>query len=429
MRHSTVPAGHFRPMSRRGLVAATIGHALEWFDWNAYAIFSVFFAGQFFPADDPALAQVKTMMIFAIGFLFRPLGGILLGSYTDRFGRRGGMTLAVLLVSGGSLILAVCPTYAEIGLLAPALLLVARIVQGLSTGGEMAAAATYLAEIAPPGRRGFYSSFAYVTGTLGPLTATLLAELLFSVLGESGLAAWGWRVPFAIGAVFGVYGLQLRRTLHETGPYLAGRDLRVRRPTWEVLRRHPVSGLRVVGFTVGATVVYYTFLVYLPSYVQDNFGMPTESALWASVIAQSAMIMVLPLYGALSDRIGRKPLLCAFAAGFVVLIVPLFTLLNSTPESLVIVMTVGLLLFGCYASVAPTAMAELFPTQVRSVGLGMPYSLTVAVFGGTSPHLVERLTDSGHASWFPWYLAGLCLISLVVFLTARETKGINLDQC
>lgn len=429
MRHSAVPAGHFRPMSRRGLVAATVGHALEWFDWNAYAIFSVFFAGQFFPADDPALAQIKAMMIFAIGFFFRPLGGILLGSYTDRFGRRGGLTLSVLLVSGGSLVMAACPTYAEIGLFAPALLLLARIVQGLSTGGEFAAAATYLAEIAPPGRRGFYSSFAYVTGTLGPLAATLLAELLFSVLGRSGLAEWGWRVPFAIGAVLGVYGLHLRRTLHETGPYLAGQDLRVRRPTWEVLRRHPVSGFRVVGFTIGATVVYYTFLVYLPSYAQDNFGMPAKSALWASVIAQSAMIVVLPLYGALSDRFGRKPLLCVFAAGYTVLIVPLFTLLNSTPESLVIVMTVGLLLFGCYAAVAPTAMAELFPTQVRSVGLGMPYSLTVAVFGGTSPHLVERLTDSGHANWFPWYLAVLCLISLVVFLTARETKGINLDQC
>ncbi|MDX3752181.1 MFS transporter [Streptomyces sp. AK08-02] len=420
--------GRYRPLSHRGLAAASIGHSMEWFDWNSYVIFSVFFAPHFFPAGNSDTAQLKTLMIFAIGFLFRPLGGMLLGGLADRHGRRSALTLSMLLMAGGSLLIAICPTYNQVGLLAPTLLLVARMAQGLSTGGEMAASATYLAEVAPSGRRGFYSSFSYVTGTLGSLAATLLGQLILARLGETAMGDWGWRIPFAFGSVIGLCALYLRRTLEETGPYLMGQDLRVRRPTWEVLRRHPASGLRVIGFTAGATTVYYTFLVYLPGYAQNTYDVPAGSALWVSVVAQTAMVATLPLLGILSDRIGRKPLLSVFAGGYLVLIVPLFSLLSSSVWSLLAVMTTGLLLFGCYAAIAPTAMAELFPTQVRSVGLGMPYSLVVAIFGGTAPYLVQELTERGRAHWFPWYVAALCLVSLLVYLTTPETKDVNLDR-
>ncbi|MFF4115678.1 MFS transporter [Streptomyces sp. NPDC001714] len=420
--------GRYRPLSRRGVVAASIGHALEWFDWNSYVIFSVFFAPHFFPSGRSGAAQLDTLMIFAVGFLFRPLGGMVLGGFADRHGRRNALTLSMLLMAGGSLLIAVCPTYEQVGSVAPALLLAARVVQGLSTGGEMATSATYLAEVAPQGRRGFYSSFSYVTGTLGSLAATVLGRLILGQVGVTGMGDWAWRLPFACGTVLGFYALYLRRSLDETGPYLMGQDLRVRRPTWEVLRRHPVSGLRVAGFTVGATTVYYTFLVYLPGYAQSAYGMSAASALWVAVVAQAAMTVTLPALGILSDRIGRKPLLSVFAGGYVALVVPFFSWLSSSPWTLLAIMTTGLLLFGCYAAVAPTAMAELFPTQVRSVGLGMPYSLVVALFGGTAPYLVQALTDHGHGDWFPWYVLVLCLVSLAVYLTTPETKDVNLDQ-
>jgi MFS transporter, MHS family, alpha-ketoglutarate permease len=414
--------------SRRGLISVSIGNALEWFNWTTYVIFSGFFAVQFFPGSTAGTSQLQTLMIFALGSLVRPFGGVILGGFADRRGRRAGLTLSMLLMASGSLLIAVSPTYAQIGLLAPGLLLLARIAQSLSIGGEIAAAVSYLAEIAPPGRRGFYSSFAYVTGTLGPLAATMLAGFLIGTLGQAGVVDWGWRVPFAVGALLGVYGIYLRRSLDETGPYLAGRDRRLRRPTREFLRRHPISGLRVIGFTIGATVVYYAFLTYLPGYVQKTYGVSSGSALWASIIAQIVMVATLPLFGVLSDRIGRKPLLIAFALGFVLLIVPLFTLLNSSAWSLLGVMSAGLLLFSCYAAVAPIAMAELFPTQVRAVGVGLPYSLTVGLFGGTAPYLVEYLTEHGHAHWFSWYVAVLCLVSLVAYLTAPETMHSNLEQ-
>lgn len=416
-------------MSRRGLVVASVGHSLEWFDWNSYVIFSVFFSDRFFPSGKGGAAQLSALMIFAIGFFFRPLGGILLGGFADRHGRRSALTLSMLLMAGGSLLVAVCPTYDSAGVVAPLLLVAARICQGLSTGGEMATSATYLAEVAPQGRRGFYSSFIYLNGTLGNLAATLLAEAELARLGETGMKEWGWRIPFALGAVLGVYAMYMRRSLDETGPYLVGQDLRVRRPAWEVLRRHPVSGWRVAGFTLGATVVYYTFLAYLPAYSQHTHGISTAAALWVSVVAQAAMIVALPLLGILSDKIGRKPLLSFFAASFTLLSVPLFALLDSSSVwSLLVAMTTGLLLFACYAAIAPTAMAELFPTQVRSVGLGMPYSLVVALFGGTAPYLVEQLTEHGHGAWFPWYICVLCLVSLLTYVTTPETKDVNLDR-
>ncbi|MFB9909502.1 MFS transporter [Allokutzneria oryzae] len=415
---------------RRGLVAASIGNGLEWFDWNAYAIFAVYFSTQFFPkGSDGVTATLSTLAVFAVGFFFRPLGGMLLAAFTDRHGRRAGLTLSVLLMAGGSLVIAVSPTYEQVGVLAPALLLLGRIAQGLSTGGEFAAASTYLAELAPPGRRGLYSSFIYVSNVLGTLAATLLATVLVGLLGKQGLIDGGWRIPFAVGALLGVYGLYLRRTLEETEAYLAaGRERKVARPTLEVLRRYPVAALRVVGFTAGATIAYYTFAVYLPTFAKSAHKVDETSALWASTAAQVLMIVALPLFGALSDRIGRRPLLIAFAVGYVLFVVPIFAMLGPSAWSLFIAMTLGLLLFALYGAVAPTAMAELFPTEVRTAGIGLPYALTVAIFGGTAPLVVEQLGAVGLVHLYPWYIAVLCLVSLVVFLTARETKDVVLED-
>jgi MHS family alpha-ketoglutarate permease-like MFS transporter len=407
------------------VVATLVGNTLEWYDWQAYVIFSRFFAGQFFASESGASSFLATLAIFAVGFFFRPLGGWLLAAVTDRVGRRSGLVLSVLLMAAGSLLIAVCPTYARIGVAAPALLLVARILQGLSTGGEFAASASYLSEVAPPARRGLVTSFFYVSNVLGTLLATVLGSVLVAELGAEAMSTWGWRVPFAVGALLALVALYLRARLVESAAFSAQSN-RPERPTVRVFREHPRAVARVAGFTVGGTVAYYTFAVFLPSYAQQADRVATSSALWASIAAQIVLVLLLPILGAWSDRIGRRPLLIGFAGGFVVLSVPLFALLNDSGWALFAVMTVGLVLFAGYGAVAPVAMAELFPTSVRTAGIGLPYALTVAVFGGTAPYLVTQLTASGHGRLFPWYLALTCVISLAVYLTTAETREVDL---
>jgi len=419
--------GGLVPGGRRSVLATLVGNTLEWFDWQAYAIFSVFFAGQFFPKSHGVSALLGTLAIFAVGFFFRPLGGLLIAGYTDRAGRRGGLVLSVLLMAAGSLLIAISPTYAQVGVLAPVLLLIARILQGLSTGGEFAASASYLAEIAPPTRRGFVTSFFYVSNVLGTLLATLLGSVLIGALGAERMRDWGWRVPFVVGVLLALVALYLRARLVESTAFTAQRT-RPERPTLRAFREHPGAVARVVGFTVGGTVAYYTFAVYLPSYAQQAKGVPTSAALWASVAAQLVLIALLPPLGLLSDRIGRRPLLIYFGVGFVLLSVPLFALMSASGWSLFAVMTIGLVLFAGYGAVAPVAMAELFPTSVRTAGIGLPYALTVAVFGGTAPYLVTALSQSGWGGVFPWYLAATCLVSLIVYVTARETRSVDLTR-
>jgi MHS family alpha-ketoglutarate permease-like MFS transporter len=411
--------------ARRSVFATLLGNLLEWYDWQAYAIFAGFFAGQFFAAGSGVSSLLGTLAIFAVGFFFRPLGGLLIAGFTDRVGRRGGLVLSVLLMAVGSLVIAVCPTHAQIGAAAPVLLLLARILQGLSTGGEFAASASYLTEMAPVRRRGLVGSLFYVSNVFGTLIATVLGSVLVSAFGVDAMREWGWRVPFAVGALLALVALYLRARLVET-PAFTGQRRRPERPTVRAFRDHPRAVARVVGFTVGGTVAYYTFAVYLPSYAQQAKGVPTASAFWASIAAQLVLIVILPVCGALSDRFGRKPPLLFFGLGFTLLSVPLFALLSSSGWSLFVVMTVGLVLFAGYGAVAPVAMAELFPTSVRTAGVGLPYALTVAVFGGTAPYLVTELSQAGHGAVFPWYLAATCLVSLVVYAFTRETRRVDL---
>ncbi|WP_037078399.1 MFS transporter [Pseudonocardia spinosispora] len=427
MSNDAAPTQEQAPGIRRSVLAALIGNVLEWYDWQAYAIFSVFFAGQFFASGSGASQLLATLAIFAVGFFFRPLGGLLLAGFTDRVGRRGGLVASVLLMAAGSLLIAVCPTYAQAGVFAPVLLLVARILQGLSTGGEFAASATYLSEIAPPHRRGFVTSFFYVSNVLGTLLATVLGSVLVATLGATQVREWGWRIAFVLGALLAFVALYLRARLVESAAFTAQGE-RPQRPTLRAFREHPKAVARVVGFTIGGTVSYYTFAVYLPNFAQQAHGVSTSSALWASIAAQLILIAILPMLGALSDRIGRRPLLIGFGLGFALLSVPLFALMSSSGWSLFLVMTIGLVLFAGYGAVAPVAMAELFPTAVRTSGIGLPYALTVAVFGGTAPYLVTELTQSGRGAIFPWYLAATCLITLVVCVFSRETKSVDLTE-
>lgn len=409
------------PGAKRALVGAGIGNALEWFDWIIYAQFSVLLSLQFFPSGNPATALLSTLAVFGAGFLFRPLGGYLLSLVADRHGRRTGMVVTILLMSGGTLLIGISPTYAQIGVLAPILLLVARGCQGMSAGGEIATVSTYLAEVSPPGRRGLYGSVFYVSATIGSLAATGLALLLHAALSDDQLQTWGWRLPFLIGAFIGVIALLLRRNMHETAAFESA-SATPRNPgsvLVTLLREHRWDSLRLVLLAGLSGLWYYIFGSYLPVYLTGR-GLDPTAALWANVIALVVFILSLPVVGAISDRYGRRVLILAFSAGAAITVVPIFALLDETFARQLIIQTFALLLFALFAAIGPIAMAEQFPTEIRAVGLGLPYAIGVAIFGGSAPFVMQWLAEIELGWSFPWYVAVLAACTFGAMLTLRD---------
>ncbi|MFF3541579.1 MFS transporter [Streptomyces platensis] len=428
------------PSRLRQLAAASIGNAVEWYDWYAYSFLAVYFAEQVFPkgAGNSLVPLLSTFAVFAVGFFMRPVGGLLMGAIADRRGRRTALTLTILLMGGGSLLVAVTPTYAASGLLAPLVLVLARLVQGLSVGGEFAASTTFLVESAGPGRRGLFSSFQYVSTTAGQLLASGTAALLAALLTEQQMGQWGWRVAFLIGALLSLLGLWIRRGAQETLPQAldavpAGETPKAQRSAdrpglFEALRRHPRQSLLICGITAGGTIAYYTWTTYLPTYAQVNAGFDKGEALTVGTLSLIFFALLQPLGGLLSDRIGRKPLLLGFSLGFAVLAVPLLHLVTDTFVSLLLVQCAGMVLLTGYTSIAAAVNAEVFPARVRAAGIGFPYSLTVALFGGTAPYVGTWFKQAGHADLFPWYVAALCLVSFLVYLTLPETSRQELEK-
>ncbi|MFJ5802465.1 MFS transporter [Streptomyces decoyicus] len=418
-----------RPPSRlRQLAAASIGNAVEWYDWYAYSFLAVYFAGQIFPegAGNSLVPLLSTFAVFAVGFFMRPVGGLLMGALADRRGRRAALTLTILLMGGGSLLVALTPTYAATGVLAPLILVVARLVQGLSVGGEFAASTTFLVESAGPGRRGLFSSFQYVSTTVGQLLASGTAALLAALLTEQQMGEWGWRVAFLVGALLSLLGLWIRRGAQETLP--RAQQAADRPGLFEALRRHPRQSLLICGITAGGTIAYYTWTTYLPTYAQVNAGFDKGDSLTVGTLSLAFFALLQPLGGMLSDRIGRKPLLLGFSLGFAVLAVPLLHLVTDSFASLLLVQCAGMVLLTGYTAIAAAVNAEVFPARVRAAGIGFPYSLTVALFGGTAPYVGTWFKQAGHADLFPWYVAALCLVSFVVYLTLPETSRQKLER-
>lgn len=429
--------GGVRPPSRvRQLAAASIGNAVEWYDWYAYSFLAVYFAEQVFPkgAGNSLVPLLSTFAVFAVGFFMRPVGGLLMGAIADRRGRRTALTLTILLMGGGSLLVALTPTYAATGVLAPLVLVLARLIQGLSVGGEFAASTTFLVESAGPGRRGLFSSFQYVSTTAGQLLASATAALLAALLTEQQMGQWGWRVAFLFGALLSLLGLWIRRGAQETHPQAldAGTPYTQRpadRPgLFEALRRHPRQSLLICGITAGGTIAYYTWTTYLPTYAQVNAGFDKGEALTVGTLSLVFFALLQPLGGLLSDRIGRKPLLLGFSLGFAVLAVPLLHLVTDSFVSLLLVQCAGMVLLTGYTAVAAAVNAEVFPARVRAAGIGFPYSLTVALFGGTAPYVGTWFKQAGHGDLFPWYVAALCLVSFLVYLTLPETSRRELEK-
>ncbi|MBZ4322951.1 MFS transporter [Streptomyces huiliensis] len=407
------------------------GNMVEWFDWFVYASFATYFAGSFFPEGNDTAKLMNTAGIFAVGFFMRPVGGWLLGRVGDRKGRKAALTLTVTLMSASAVLIAAAPTYGVAGYGGVAVLLVARLLQGLSVGGEYAASATYLTEASAPGRRGFASSFQYVSMTAGQLLGLGLLIVLQHTLTSAELHDWGWRIPFVVGALGAAVIFYLRRNMLETETYQEADDTpQGDRGTVRALLRHKREALLVIALTMGGTVAYYTYTTYLTKYLSNTAGLPKQTATLVSFCALLVFACLQPLAGALSDRIGRRPLLITFAVGSTFLTVPIMTLLKHAGSfwpALGLALLALIVVTG-YTSINACVKAELFPTGVRSLGVALPYAIANAAFGGTAEYVALWFKKSGIESGFSWYVAGCAAVSLVVYLTMRETRDIDLKK-
>lgn len=403
----------------------SVGNLIEWYDWYVYSAFAVYFSAEFFPKGDPTSQLLNTAAIFAVGFLMRPIGSLLMGRYADRHGRRAALTLSITVMAGGSFIIACTPSYESIGIMAPIILVLARLLQGLSLGGEYGTSATYLSEMASSGRRGFYSSFQYVTLVAGQMVALGVQIVLQQLLSEPDMKAWGWRIPFIIGAMGAVAVLWLRRTMDESEQFSNIKSQkRESAGTVRALMKHPKAVLTVVGLTLGGTVAFYTYTTYLQKFMVNTVGLPKEVVSWINFVALLIFVVLQPIAGLLSDKIGRRPLLMAFGILGTLLTAPIFFFMEKTSEPIVafLLMMFGLIIVTGYTSINAIVKAELFPTEIRALGVGLPYALTVAIFGGTAEFIALWLKSIGMESLFYFYVAGCIAISFITYWRMDESS-------
>jgi len=409
----------------RNIIGGSAGNLVEWFDWYAYAAFTLYFAPVFFPKGDTTAQLLSSAAIFAVGFLMRPVGAWVMGVYADRKGRKAGLTLSVTLMCTGSLIIACTPGYATIGVAAPALLLFARLLQGLSVGGEYGSSATYLSEMATADHRGFWSSFQYVTLISGQLLALLLLILLQNTLSEAALGSWGWRIPFFVGAALAVIVFWLRRRLDETRAFVASDTSDAPRSSaLQLILKHPKEALLVLGLTSGGTLAFYTYTTYLQKYLVNTTGFSKTTATEISAAALFLFMCLQPAVGALSDRIGRKPVMVAFGVLGVLCTVPIMTALGSTDSPFVafLLALAALVIVSGYTSINAVVKAELFPAHIRALGVALPYAIANAAFGGTAEYVALWFKGAGIESAFFWYVTGMIGVSLLVYLFMRDTR-------
>jgi MHS family alpha-ketoglutarate permease-like MFS transporter len=402
------------------IVAASSGNLVEWFDFYIYSFCALYFAPAFFPSGNTTTQLLNTAGVFAAGFLMRPIGGWFFGRLADRHGRRTAMMVSVFMMCGGSLVIAVLPTYAQIGALAPALLLVARLFQGLSVGGEYGTSATYMSEVAMQGRRGFFASFQYVTLIGGQLCAVLALVILQQTLSTEDLKAWGWRIPFVMGAVAALVALYLRKSLDET----ATMETRTRREAGTIrgLWQHRGAFLTVVGFTAGGSLVFYTFTTYMQKYLVNTAGMHAKTASTVMTGALFVYMLMQPLFGALSDRIGRRRSMLFFASFAVIGTVPLLHALAgvTSPYAAFVLVVIALAIVSFYTSISGLIKAEMFPPEVRAIGVGLSYAVANAIFGGSAEYVALWLKQAGSESMFYWYVTAMCAFAGIVALRMRD---------
>jgi len=423
------PETHRLPVSdmRRRIKAiflGSVGNLVEWYDFYVYTAFALYFAGSFFPGNNPVVQQLNAALLFALGFIVRPIGGWLFGHLGDHYGRRNALMLSVLLMCFGSLMIAIMPTYASIGAAAPVLLAFVRIIQGLSLGGEYGASATYLSEMADDKNRGFYSSFQYVTLIGGQLCAIIVLLILQQfVLTPDQLKAWGWRIPFAIGALLAVIALLMRRNLHETNAFIQANKLERRESSLRTLFSYPREVMLVIGLTAGGTTAFYTYTTYMQKFLKLSVGLNDNQT---TIVALGTLIFAFclqPLYGAISDRVGRRALLIWFGVTGTIFTIPLLRALQATKSAFTafLLIAAAWVIVASYTSISAIVKAELFPTKIRATGVGLPYAIAVSIFGGPAESIALWFKSIGHETWFYYYLTAVIGVTLLVALAMRDT--------
>jgi len=420
---AAVPTQEKTTASRlKSIFSGSIGNMVEWYDWYVYAAFSLYFAKVFFPKGDTTAQLLNTAAIFAVGFLMRPIGGWLMGLYADRKGRKAALMASVLLMCAGSLIIALTPGYETIGVGAPILLVLARLMQGLSVGGEYGTSATYLSEMATKQSRGFFSSFQYVTLISGQLIALAVLIVLQNLLTTEELQSWGWRIPFAIGALCAVVALYLRRGMEETESFAKKKE-KPKESLMRTLLRHPKELLTVVGLTMGGTLAFYTYTTYMQKYLVNTVGMSISDSTTISAATLFLFMCLQPVIGGLSDKIGRRPILIAFGVLGTLFTVPILSTLHSiqTWWGAFFLIMAALIIVSGYTSINAVVKAELFPTEIRALGVGLPYALTVSVFGGTAEYIALWFKSIGMETGYYWYVTACIACSLLVYATMKDT--------
>lgn len=412
------------------IMAASSGNLVEWFDFYIYAFCAIYFAPSFFPKSDPTVQLLNTAGVFAAGFLMRPIGGWVFGRIADRRGRKASMVTSVVMMCFGSLMIACLPTYESIGMAAPALLLLARLLQGLSVGGEYGTTATYMSEVAMRGQRGFYSSFQYVTLIGGQLLAVLVLIVLQQFLSEAELKAWGWRIPFVIGAAAAVIALMLRRTLKETSSS-ENRKHSGAGSVAELFRHHKAAFFTVLGYTAGGSLIFYTFTTYMQKYLVNSAGLSIKTASNVMTVCLTLYMLMQPLFGALSDRIGRRNNMLLFGGLGALMTVPVLSALQTVSSPLLAgaLITLSLAVISFYTSISGVVKAEMFPTEVRALGVGLSYAIANAMFGGSAEFVALNFKSFGIESAFYWYVTAMMVMSFLVSLRLpRQASYLHNDH-
>jgi MFS transporter, MHS family, alpha-ketoglutarate permease len=409
----------------KSIFGGSLGNLIEWYDWYIYSAFSLYFAASFFPQGNLTAQLLNTAAIFAVGFLMRPIGGLLMGIYADKKGRKAALIFSVVLMCFGSLLIALAPTYEMVGMFSPAILIFARLIQGISVGGEYGVSATYLSEMATSRYRGFYSSFQYVTLIMGQLIAlSVLIILQRYLLTPEQLYRWGWRIPFLIGGLGAYVGFYLRCRIKETDSFENESSAKLKQNPLIGLIKHPKEVLIVIGLTMGGTLAFYTYSTYMQKFMVNTVGLSRDTATLLSASTLVIFMIVQPLFGLLSDVIGRRRLLITFGILGSLTTVPILTALSSTQNTWLIfaLITTALLIVSTYTSISAIVKAELFPVEIRSLGVSLPYAIAVSIFGGTAEYLALWSKSIGHESWFFWYVSCCIMLSLVVYIMMPDTK-------
>ncbi|ABM44905.1 hypothetical protein X471_00133 [Bartonella bacilliformis str. Heidi Mejia] len=407
------------------IVSSASGNLVEWYDFYIYSFTSIYFASQFFPSDGDVIAQLlKAAGVFFVGFLMRPIGGWLFGFIADRYGRKRSMLISVIMMCSGSFLIAILPTYETIGVTAAFLLLLLRMLQGLSVGGEYGTTATYMSEIAIKNRRCFFSSFQYTTLIGGQLLASLVIFILALYFTEDQLRAWGWRIPFAIGGLAAIVAIYLRRSLHET----TTKESRSKEQAGSlrgILRNHRKAFFLVIGFTAGGSLTFYTYTTYMQKYLITTTGLDNHTATTLMTAALFVFMLLQPAFGALADKIGTRTSLLIWSGLSIIFTIPGLQIIGNTDNTWVVLITIiGMLcIISFYTSVSGIVKAEMFPSSVRAMGVGFSYAIANAIFGGSAESVALWLKNMGYESLFYFYVTGIMIIAFIaVFLMPDARK-------